>query len=241
MSTFFIEPDPLERYGYNLTILAQQGIFLPLTGQEAVISKIFQVLQRKNKSNPVILDSDETRRWAVVKEVIRRMAMGEAPAPFLTLQVIALNYEALFTNLSDDDAFNEREHKKQMISPLIGNLSHSAPNSEESWALLEELLRGPSLEEWVAPTLALARLQSIFTAMHQAAGSFLLFVDHFHRLIGGERDKYPIDAVALLKPVLARGQVQLIGACTPEQYHQYIERDAAMQRRCQEICLLTAC
>ena len=79
----------------------------------------------------------------------------------------------------------------------------------------------------------------MFIAMHQVTGAFLLFVDHFHRLVGGERERYPIDAATLLKPALARDQIQLIGACTPAQYRQYIERDAAIQRRCQEICLPT--
>ena len=65
----------------------------------------------------------------------------------------------------------------------------------------------------------------------------MLYVDHFHRLVGGEPDRYPIDAATLLKPALARDQIQLIGACTLEQYRQHIERDATIQRRCQEICL----
>jgi ATP-dependent Clp protease ATP-binding subunit ClpA len=51
----------------------------------------------------------------------------------------------------------------------------------------------------------------------QVAGPFLLFVDHFHRLLEGEWDRYPIDAAPLLKSVLARRQIQLIGTCTVEQ------------------------
>jgi ATP-dependent Clp protease ATP-binding subunit ClpB len=86
--------------------------------------------------------------------------------------------------------------------------------------------------------MTLERLQSMFIAMSQTPGSFVLYVDHFHRLVGGEPDTYPIDATTLLKPALARGQIQLIGACTLKQYRQHIERNAAMQRRCQEICLL---
>lgn len=241
MSPFLNESDPLKCYGHNLTVHIQQGAFPPLAGQDAVVSKVFQVLQRRNKSNPVIIDADETRRWAIVAEVIRRMTVGDAPEAFCKWQVIALNYEALFSNLSDDDdTLNRREHGKQMLSALEKKLDQVAPDSAEAWALLDELFRWPLLEEWIAPTRALARLQAMFIAMHQASGTFLLFVDHFHRLIGGEWEKYPIDATELLKPALARGQIQLIGACTPAQYRLYIERDAAMQRRCQEIGLPTA-
>lgn len=75
--------------------------------------------------------------------------------------------------------------------------------------------------------------------MHEAKGTFILFIDHFHRLVAGERERYPIDAAGLLKPALARDRIQLIGACTLEQYRQCIECDAAINRRCQEVCLPT--
>jgi hypothetical protein len=169
------------------------------------------------------------------------MLVGDAPEPFCQRQVIALNYEALFSNLSEDDALNRREQSKQRPSSLEEKLAEAAPDSAEAWAVLDELFHRPSLEEWIAPTKALARLQAMFVAIYQASGAFLLFVDHFHRLLGGERENYPIDATSVLKPALARGQIQLIGACTPVQYRQYIERDAAMQRRCQEMVLPTAC
>jgi ATP-dependent Clp protease ATP-binding subunit ClpB len=236
MPAFQRESTPLKRYGHNLTLLAHQGALSPLDGQEAVMDRVFQVLQRTNKCNPVILDGDETRRWAIVAEVIRRMAVGNVPYPFSTWQVIALDYEALFTNLSDD-SFARQERRRQIASPFVEKLTQTEPDSEEAWALLDEIFRWPSLEERIAPTMILERLQSLFLAMQQEAGSFLLFVDHFHRLLGGEWDQYPIDAATLLKPVLARRQIQLIGTCTLEQYRRYIERDAAMQRRCQEICL----
>ena len=179
---------------------------------------------------------DETRRWAVVAEVLRRMAVGNVPNPFSTYQVIMLDYEALFTNLSDD-MLNRQERREQGIAPLFEKLSQAEPDSEEAWALLNDVFRWLSLEEWIAPTMVLERLQSLFLAMQQEASPFLLFADHFHRLVGGEWNRYPIDAATLLKPVLARRQIQIIGACTPEHYRQYIECDAAIQRRCQEICL----
>jgi ATP-dependent Clp protease ATP-binding subunit ClpA len=226
----------LERYGHNLTRLAKLGAFAPLTGQEAVINRVFQVLQRKNKNIPLILASDETRRWAIVAEVIRRMTIGDAPKPLPTQQVIGLDYEALFTNLPDDTLMRQ-ERRKQKDTLLGEKLAQAKADSDEEWVLMEELFRWPSLEEWIAPTMVLERLQLMFIAMHQSAGSFILYIDHFHRLVGGEPDHYPIQAATLLKPALNRDQIQLIGACTIEQYRQHIERDAAIQRRCQEICL----
>ena len=230
------ESAPLERYGHNLTRLAKRGAFAPLASDEVVVGQVLQVLQRRNKNSPLILASDETRRWAIVAEVIRRMAAGDAPEPLLTRQVIGLDYEALFTNLSDD-TLTRQERRKQQFAPFREKLAQAEPDSDEEWALLGELFRWPPLEEWIAPTMVLERLQSMFIAMHQAAGSFVLYVDHFHRLLGGEPDRYPIDAANLLKPALHRDRIQVIGACTLEQYRQHIERDAAIQRPCQELCV----
>src|SRR5260370_42503176 len=81
---------PLERYGHNLTRLAKRGAFAPLASEEVVVSQVLQVLQRRNKNSPLILASDETRRWAIVAEVMRRMPAGDAPEPLLTRQVTEL-------------------------------------------------------------------------------------------------------------------------------------------------------
>ena len=236
MPTFQNESSPLERYGRNLTILAQQGAFPPLAAQEAAVNKVFQILLRENKCNPLILDMDGTSRWEIVAEVIRRMAVSDAPDHLPEKQVIALDYEALFANLSDDILIRQ-ERRKQRLAPLSEKLAQVEPDSEKDWTLLEELFRWPELEEWIAPTMVLERLQSIFITMHRAASSSLLFVEHFHRLMGGEMARYPIDAPTLLKPTLARHQIQLIGACTLTQYRQYIERDAAISRRFQEVLM----
>jgi len=234
MSPLLSESAPLERYGHNLTRLAKQETFPPLASDEAMVTRVLQVLQRRRKNSPLILASDEPRRWAIVAEVVRRMAAGDAPEPLLTRQVIGLDYEALFSNLSDD-TLTRQERIKQKYAPFHEKLAQV--ESEEEWAQLAELFRWPSLEEWIAPTMVLERLQSMFIAMHQATGSFILYIDHFHRLLGGESDRYPIDATALLKPALNRDRIQVIGACTFAEYRQHIERDAAIHRPCQEICV----
>lgn len=236
MATQFDGTEPLERYGHNLTRLAKRGAFSPLAGSEAMVERALHILQRRNKNVPVILDSDEARRRAIVMEIVRRMANGEAPEPLLSGQVVELDYEALFSQLSDDTMVR-RARRERQLAPLFEELAQAEPDTEEGWELLGKLFRWPSLEEWIAPTMVLERLQSLFVAMHRAAVLSLLYADHFHRLVGGELERYPMNATTLLKPALARGQIQLIGTCTLEQYRQYIERDASIQRRCQEICV----
>lgn len=230
------ESSPLERYGHDLTRLATSGTFAPHTGDEAVVQRAFEVLQRTKRYVPLILADDPSRRWAIVAEVIRRMAIGDAPAPLCRKQVVGLDYEALFTDLLDDTLLRQ-ERIKERYAPLHEQFTRSRAGSEEEWAALEELFRWPSLQEWIAPTMVLERLQSIFIAIHQAAGSIVLYVDHMHRLVGGEPDRYRIDAASLLKPALHRDHLPLIGTCTRAQYRQHIERDAPLQRACQEICV----
>ena len=232
------ETSALERYGHNLTVLARQGAFPPLAGQEAIIERIFEILQRKNKANPILLDFDQSRRFSIVAEVVRCMAIGEAPAPFVNMQVIALDVEALFSNLSDDSE-QRQQRIEQYYASLWKKLAKPVSNEPEAdeawWARMENFPLWPQPEEWIAPSMVLERLQHVFLAMYHAPGAYLMFIDHFHRLLGGEPKEYLIDASNLLKPMLARRQIQLITACTVEQYRLHIEQNAAMYRRFQEI------
>lgn len=63
----------------------------------------------------------------------------------------------------------------------------------------------------------------------------LLFIDEIHTIMGAGRTQGAIDAANIIKPVLARGEIQLIGATTADEFHDYIEEDEAMQRRFQQI------
>ncbi len=67
------------------------------------------------------------------------------------------------------------------------------------------------------------------------AGDILLFVDELHNLIGAGAAEGAVDAANILKPVLARGELQLVGATTLDEYRRHIERDAALERRFQPV------
>lgn len=66
-------------------------------------------------------------------------------------------------------------------------------------------------------------------------GNILLFLDELHTLIGAGGAEGAIDASNILKPSLARGEIQLIGATTITEYRKYIEKDAALERRFQPV------
>ncbi|MDO8736423.1 MAG: Clp protease N-terminal domain-containing protein, partial [Thermoleophilia bacterium] len=78
------------------------------------------------------------------------------------------------------------------------------------------------------------RLKKVMKEIHEH-GEIILFVDELHNLVGAGAAEGAIDAASILKPALARGELQTIGATTIEEYRKYVEKDAALERRFQQI------
>ncbi|ANZ76018.1 BA75_02859T0 [Komagataella pastoris] len=79
------------------------------------------------------------------------------------------------------------------------------------------------------------RLKAVLKELDEAHGNIILFIDELHILLGLGKAEGSIDASNLLKPALARGQLQCCGATTIEEYRKYIEKDAALARRFQSV------
>jgi len=75
------------------------------------------------------------------------------------------------------------------------------------------------------------RLTAVMDEIRAASGEIVLFIDEIHIVVGAGGAEGAIDAANMMKPALARGEVQLIGATTPEEYRKYIESDKALERR----------
>ena len=79
------------------------------------------------------------------------------------------------------------------------------------------------------------RLKAVLAEVKKSEGRILLFIDELHTIVGAGRTEGSMDAGNLLKPMLARGELHCIGATTLDEYRQYIEKDAALERRFQSV------
>lgn len=79
------------------------------------------------------------------------------------------------------------------------------------------------------------RLKAVITEVQKSEGEIILFIDELHTLVGAGASEGSMDASNLLKPALARGELRAIGATTLNEYRKYIEKDAALERRFQQV------
>jgi len=79
------------------------------------------------------------------------------------------------------------------------------------------------------------RLKAVLDEIRRSEGRILLFIDELHTIVGAGKTEGSMDAGNLLKPLLARGELHCIGATTLDEYRQYIEKDAALERRFQPV------
>lgn len=166
-------------------------------------------LARRGKLDPVIGRDDEIRR--VIQVLSRRtknnpVLIGE-PGVGKTAIV-----EGLAQRIVAGDV-PESLKKKQMVALDLGGMLAGAKYRGE-------------FED---------RLKAVLREIEESAGSIVLFIDELHTLVGAGAAEGAIDASNMLKPALARGELRCIGATTLNEYKKYIEKDAALERRFQQV------
>lgn len=174
----------LDQFGKNLTNDARLGKIDPVIGRDEEIRKVIEILNRRNKNNPVLIGEPGVGKTAVVEGLALKIAKGEVPSKLRNKQVYLLDVASLVANTGIRGQFEERMK-----------------------ALINELQQRPDI---------------------------ILFIDEIHLIVGAGSAEGSMDAGNILKPALARGELQLIGATTLKEYRQ-IEKDAALERRFQPV------
>ncbi len=172
---------PSEKYGRDLTRLAQEGRLDPVLCRDAELDRMIEILCRRQKNNPCLLGEPGVGKSALAEALAQRIAADQVTQSLRGRRVLALDMAAMVAGTKYRGDFEERFK-----------------------GLLEELYRDRMT---------------------------ILFIDEIHLIAGAGAAEGAIDAASILKPMLARGELQLIGATTPEEYRKTIGKDTALDRR----------
>ena len=166
-------------------------------------------LARRGKLDPVIGRDDEIQR--VMQTLIRRTKNNPVLIGGAGVGKTAI-IEGLAQNIVDGGAPDELEGRRMLALDIGGMVAGSKFRGE-----FEERLKG------------------VMDEIREAHGEVILFIDELHTVVGAGAAEGAIDASNMMKPALARGELQTIGATTEPEYRKYIEKDAALERRFQPI------
>ncbi|XXM71282.1 AAA family ATPase [Lysinibacillus sphaericus] len=174
----------LDRFGRNVTHAARAGLIDPVIGRDKEIERVIEILNRRNKNNPVLIGEPGVGKTAIAEGLALKIVDGDVPSKLLNKEVYVMDVASLTAGTGVRGSFEER--LKAIISEL------------------------------------------------QNRKNVMLFIDEIHQLVGAGSAEGSMDAGNILKPALARGELQVIGATTLKEYRQ-IEKDAALERRFQPV------
>ena len=152
---------PSDKYGRDLTRLAQEGRLDPVLCRDAELDRMIEILCRRQKNNPCLLGEPGVGKSALAEALAQRIAAGQITPALRGKRVLALDMASMVAGTKYRGDFEERFKN-----------------------LLEELYRDRST---------------------------ILFIDEIHLIAGAGAAEGAIDAASILKPMLARGEIQLIG------------------------------
>lgn len=175
----------LDKFGNDMTKLAEDGRLDPVIGREVEIERLAQILSRRKKNNPVLIGEPGVGKSAIVEGLALRIVQRKVSRILFDKRVISLDMASLVAGTKYRGQFEER------LKSILNELSKN--------------------------------------------DNIILFIDELHTIVGAGNAAGTMDAANLLKPALARGEIQCIGATTLDEYRKNIEKDGALERRFQKV------
>ena len=175
----------LDAFGRDLTQAAEAGELDPVIGRQVEVERLWQILCRRTKNNPVLLGEPGVGKTAIVEGLAQSIAKHEVPDLLANKRVISLD-----------------------LASMVAGTKYRGQFEERIKAVMKEV---------------------------KTQKNIILFIDELHTLVGAGGAEGAIDASNVLKPALSRGELQVIGATTLDEYRKYIEKDGALERRFQSI------
>jgi len=175
----------LPAYCRNLTKSAKEGKLDRIIGRDKELSRVIQILCRRQKNNPCLIGEPGVGKTAIAEALALRIAEGNVPYKLKNKVIYLLDLTSLVAGTQFRGQFEAR------IQGLINEIKD--------------------------------------------AGNVLLVIDEVHNLVGTGNSEGSMNAANILKPALSRGEIQVIGATTLNEYRKFIEKDAALERRFQPV------
>ncbi|MCD8160229.1 MAG: ATP-dependent Clp protease ATP-binding subunit [Clostridiales bacterium] len=175
----------LESYCQSLTDRAREGKLDNIIGRQEEISRVIQILNRRQKNNPCLIGEPGVGKTAIAEGLAIRIVQGNVPYKLRDKEVYLLDLTALVAGT---------QFRGQFESRMKG--------------LIEEI---------------------------KSVGNIILVIDEVHNIVGAGDAEGNMNAANILKPALSRGEIQVIGATTFNEYRKYIEKDTALERRFQPV------
>ena len=177
----------LDVYTISLTDRAKDGKLDRIIGRESEISRVIQILNRRQKNNPCLIGEPGVGKTAIAEGLAIRVNEGNIPYKLRDKEIHLLDLTSLVAGT---------QFRGQFESRMKG--------------LIDEIKR---------------------------CGNIILVIDEVHNLVGAGDAEGSMNAANILKPALSRGEIQVIGATTFNEYRKSIEKDTALERRFQPVVI----
>jgi len=175
----------LDTYGTNLNEKAKEGKIDRVIGRDKEIDRVIQILNRRNKNNPVLIGEPGVGKTAIAEGLAVRIVEKKVPAKLFNTEVYQLDLTSIVAGTQFRGQFESR------MKGIIEEAKHF--------------------------------------------GNIILVIDELHNIMGAGEAEGAMNAGNILKPALAKGEIQVIGATTLNEYRKHIEKDSALERRFQPV------